>query len=91
MTTETLSKPRLERLHHVLSGYIHRGDMPGLVALVSCHGRRHFLALKQPEICQSEVEIVIPVEGQFSLKKEEPYDTRSGRCGSNPPGSTASN
>src|SRR5881396_2623426 len=38
MTTETLSKPRLERLHHVLSGYIHRGDMPGLVALVSCHG-----------------------------------------------------
>jgi CubicO group peptidase (beta-lactamase class C family) len=41
MTTETLSKPRLERLHHVLSGYIHRGDMPGLVALVSCHGDVH--------------------------------------------------
>lgn len=41
MTTETLSKQRLERLHHVLSGHIHRGDMPGLVALVSCHDDVH--------------------------------------------------
>ncbi len=41
MTTESLSKPRLERLHHLLSGYIHRGDLPGLVALVSCHGDVH--------------------------------------------------
>jgi CubicO group peptidase (beta-lactamase class C family) len=45
MTTETLSKPRLERLHHVLSGYIQRADLPGLVALVSCHGEVHVEAL----------------------------------------------
>jgi CubicO group peptidase (beta-lactamase class C family) len=45
MTTATLSKPRLERLHHVLSGYIHRGDMPGLVALVSCHDDVHIETL----------------------------------------------
>ena len=45
MTRETLSKPRLERLHHVLSGYVHRGDMPGLIALVSCHGDVHIEAL----------------------------------------------
>jgi CubicO group peptidase (beta-lactamase class C family) len=41
MSAETLSKPRLERLHHVLSGYIHRGDIPGIVALVSCRGDVH--------------------------------------------------
>jgi CubicO group peptidase (beta-lactamase class C family) len=29
------SKPRLERMHQVLSGYIDRKEMPGLVALVS--------------------------------------------------------
>ncbi len=45
MNTETLSKPRLERLHDVLSGYIHRGDMPGLVALVSCHSDLHMETL----------------------------------------------
>src|SRR5437868_5022944 len=30
-----LSKSRLERMHHVLSGYVERQEMPGLVALVS--------------------------------------------------------
>src|SRR5690349_15955539 len=30
-----LSKARLERMHEVLSGYIERKEMPGLVALVS--------------------------------------------------------
>jgi len=30
-----LSKPRLELLHRVLSGYVDRKEMPGLVALVS--------------------------------------------------------
>jgi len=45
MTKETLSKPRLERLHQVLSGSIHRGDLPGLVALVSCHDDVHIETL----------------------------------------------
>src|SRR5215469_13642178 len=30
-----LSKAKLERMHRVLSGYVERRDMPGLVALVS--------------------------------------------------------
>jgi hypothetical protein len=30
-----LSKPRLDRMHQVLSGFIERKEMPGLVALVS--------------------------------------------------------
>src|ERR1700723_1081713 len=29
------SKAGLERLHRVLSGYVERGDVPGIVALVS--------------------------------------------------------
>ena len=38
MSAAGLSKPRLERMHQVLSGHIERKDMPGLVALVS-HNR----------------------------------------------------
>jgi CubicO group peptidase (beta-lactamase class C family) len=36
-----LSIPRLERMHRVLSGYIERKEMPGLVALVSHHDDVH--------------------------------------------------
>jgi CubicO group peptidase (beta-lactamase class C family) len=35
MSTAGLSKPRLERMHRVLSGYVERQEIPGLVALVS--------------------------------------------------------
>src|SRR5204863_6817618 len=41
MSTTGLSKSRLERLHHVLSGYVERNEMPGLVALVSHHDEVH--------------------------------------------------
>ncbi len=36
-----LSKPRLHRMNQVLSGHIERKQMPGLVALVSCHDDVH--------------------------------------------------
>jgi hypothetical protein len=36
-----LSKSRLERMHQVLSGYVERKEMPGLVALVSHHDDIH--------------------------------------------------
>jgi CubicO group peptidase (beta-lactamase class C family) len=36
-----LSKPRLERMHRVLSGYVERKEMPGLVALVGRHDDLH--------------------------------------------------
>jgi CubicO group peptidase (beta-lactamase class C family) len=45
MTAKTLSTSRVERLHQVLSGHIHRGEMPGLVALVSCHDDVHIETL----------------------------------------------
>jgi hypothetical protein len=34
VSTIALSEPRLERMHRVLSGYVERGEMPGLVAAV---------------------------------------------------------
>lgn len=45
MSAEKLSKPRLERLHHVLSAHVERGDVPGIVALVSCRDETHLEVL----------------------------------------------
>jgi CubicO group peptidase (beta-lactamase class C family) len=45
MGTPGLSKSRLERMHQVLSGFIERKEMPGLVALVSHHDDVHIEAL----------------------------------------------
>jgi CubicO group peptidase (beta-lactamase class C family) len=41
MSMAGLSKSRLERMHQVLSGYVERQEMPGLVALVSHHDDAH--------------------------------------------------
>jgi CubicO group peptidase (beta-lactamase class C family) len=41
MSRAGLSKPRLDRMHRVLSGYVERNEMPGLVALVSHHDDLH--------------------------------------------------
>ncbi|WCK52494.1 serine hydrolase [Aneurinibacillus sp. Ricciae_BoGa-3] len=41
MSTAGLSKARLYRMHQVLSGYVERKEMPGLVALVSHHDDVH--------------------------------------------------
>jgi CubicO group peptidase (beta-lactamase class C family) len=59
MGTTGLSKPRLERMHQVLSGFIERKDMPGLVALVSHHDDVHVetlgtLALDDPSPMKSD-------------------------------------
>lgn len=40
-----LSKARLGRLHDTLAGYVERGEIPGLVALVSRRGETHVYAL----------------------------------------------
>lgn len=37
MSSTGLSQSRLERMHQVLSGYVERQEMSGLVALVSHH------------------------------------------------------
>jgi hypothetical protein len=39
------SKARLGRMHDVMAGYVERGDVPGLVALVSRRGEVHVDAI----------------------------------------------
>jgi hypothetical protein len=45
MATPHLSKPRLERMRQVLSGYVERQELPGLVTLVSRYDDVHVEAL----------------------------------------------
>jgi CubicO group peptidase (beta-lactamase class C family) len=41
MSTAGLSKERLGRMHEVMAGYVERGEVPGLVTLVSRRGEVH--------------------------------------------------
>src|SRR5260370_4895896 len=41
MSTAGLSKARLGLMHDVMAGYVERGDVPGLVTLVSRRGEVH--------------------------------------------------
>jgi len=41
MTTGGLSKARLGRMQDVMAGYVERGDVPGIVTLVSRRGEVH--------------------------------------------------
>src|SRR2546427_7093561 len=41
MSTAGLSRVRLGRMHDVMAGYVDRGEVPGLVTLVSRRGEVH--------------------------------------------------
>ncbi len=45
MSTGGLSKERLDRMHDVMAGYVERGEVPGLVTLVSRRGEVHVDAI----------------------------------------------
>lgn len=45
MSTAGLSKTRLARMHDVMAGHVERGDMPGLVTLVSRRGEVHVASI----------------------------------------------
>src|SRR6059036_4364494 len=45
MSTAGLSKARLGRLHDVMAGYVERGEVPGIVTLVSRRGEAHVDAI----------------------------------------------
>jgi CubicO group peptidase (beta-lactamase class C family) len=45
MSTGGLSKARLGRMHQVMAGYVERGELPGLVTLVSRRGETHVDAI----------------------------------------------
>src|ERR1700720_2262757 len=45
MSSAGLSNARVARLHDVMAGYVERGEVPGLVTLVSRRGETHIEAL----------------------------------------------
>lgn len=45
MSTGGLSNERLARMHNVMAGYVERGEVPGLVTLVSRRGETHIDAI----------------------------------------------
>ena len=45
MNAGALSKARLQRMHDVMAGYVERGEVPGLVTLVSRRGEVHVDAI----------------------------------------------
>jgi CubicO group peptidase (beta-lactamase class C family) len=53
MSTTGFSRPRLDHMHQVLSGYIERKEMPGLVALVSHRDEVHVETLGTLALNQS--------------------------------------
>ena len=54
MSTGGLSKARLARLHDVMAGYVERGDVPGIVTLVSRRGEVHVDAIGTTAIGSSD-------------------------------------
>ncbi|QBD76628.1 class A beta-lactamase-related serine hydrolase [Ktedonosporobacter rubrisoli] len=45
MNAGGLSKARLTRMHNIMAGYVERGQVPGLITLVSRHGELHLEAI----------------------------------------------
>jgi CubicO group peptidase (beta-lactamase class C family) len=45
MSSGALSQVRLDRMHDVLAGYVERGDVPGMVTLISRRGEVHVDAI----------------------------------------------
>ena len=54
MSTEGLSRTRLGRMHDVIAGHVERGDVPGIVTLVSRRGEVHVDAIGMKAIGGSE-------------------------------------
>ncbi|HEX7970010.1 MAG TPA: serine hydrolase domain-containing protein, partial [Stellaceae bacterium] len=54
MSTGGLSKARLGRMHEVMAGHVERGDVPGLVTLVSRRGEAHVDAIGMMAVDDSE-------------------------------------
>jgi CubicO group peptidase (beta-lactamase class C family) len=54
MNNGGLSKERLDRMHNVMSGYVERGEMPGLVTLVCRRGEVHVNAIGNKKFRDSE-------------------------------------
>ncbi len=54
MSTGGLSKARLGRMHDVMAGYVERGEVPGIVTLVSRRGEAHVDAIGMKAVGDSD-------------------------------------
>ena len=54
MSTGGLSRARLGRMHDVMAGYVERGEVPGLVTLVSRRGEVHVDAIGMKAVSDSD-------------------------------------
>ncbi len=54
MSTAGLSRARLGRMHEVMAGYVERGEVPGLVTLVSRRGEVHVDAIGMKAVSDSD-------------------------------------
>ena len=54
MSTGGLSRARLGRMHEVMAGYVERGEVPGLVTLVSRRGEVHVDAIGMKAVSNSD-------------------------------------
>ena len=54
MSTGGLSRTRLGRMHDVMAGHVERGDVPGLVTLVSRRGEVHVDAIGTKAVSGSD-------------------------------------
>ena len=54
MSTARLSKARRGRMHDVMAGYVERGDVPGIVTLVSRRGEVHVDAIGTKAVAGGE-------------------------------------
>src|SRR5438105_140785 len=54
MSTAGLSKARLRRMHDIMAGYVERGEVPGLVTLVSRRGEVHVDAIGRKAVGSSD-------------------------------------
>lgn len=55
MSANALSKARLGRMHDVMAGHVERGEMPGLVTLVSRHGEVYVDAIGDKAIGRARI------------------------------------
>jgi CubicO group peptidase (beta-lactamase class C family) len=54
MSTEGLSRTRLDRMHDVMAGHVERGAVPGIVTLVSRRGEVYVDAIGTKAVCSSD-------------------------------------
>jgi len=90
MSSSGLSRARLGRMHDVMSGYVERGEVPGLVTLVSRRGEVHIdaIGMKDTGFSVSAAKLdrlATSYWTNFETRALEVYDEAEGGQWSRPP------